>query len=861
MMSVKSVMILRFIGTTPDCSRVTPLLTSLCYQVSQIYLQPLDIIPEDLGALTIHFMKLMACATADKPLCIFLDSLDQLSSVDKAYNMKWLPVDLPPNVKLVVSSQDQENGSIILNNIRTMLSDDHCYLHLTSLGKELSVTILRNWLCGIHRTLTEDQWQHVTVALTMCNLPLYVKLIYEEAKRWKSYNANEMLAVPISDQSSVMRDCISSLFQRLEVKHGTCIVTRALAYLTAGRNGLSDAEIEDLLSLDDEVLNDVYQYHIPPVRRIPPLLWTRIKNDLPGYFGAQETDGVNTINWYHRQFLEVAMQRFLGNINVKNKVHNKIADYFIGTQLKESESCSQPLYFTDNKKNITHFNKRKLGELSYHLLRSSRDTDMYEKVLYNVDWVFAKLSCLPFSTVISDYDDFLLKSPDNNVRLVRDTVRLASTAVVKYPFVIASQISGRLLPYYRKNAAIKAFINQCDDIGLRLNSLVPMHHCMHTPGGPLQYSLEGHYLTPYGVQITSDNRYLISVSNTFIVWDLINGDIVQMSPKENESKITGIMQTMALTPDNSHAIATTSHGQIIIWTTMSGDSKRLSNVLDNDDQVKGVATNNTHFVVWTTSQLYKFTMIGQRISITQCSLPEFSYYHCMVHPLFDYTAVIYKQDVDKFNTSAIDILVEFTATGRITTTLNFINCVTLSIDMSFMFGVQKGQQELSRLSMDYKTLEWSTSAVLYHDNVSPLLTLSLSEDERFLIGATTTGYKLWHLANGNKFLWLQLPFGNIPNSHTNMLMRSMVFTQNANHVITSVKNFMYVYATDNGDMIRCLDAHFERVITLQPWFAGGNMFVSSSHDNTIRVRLAFIAGTLAAIYMWNNINVNDKHGS
>ena len=52
-----------------------------------------------------------------------------------------------------------------------------------------------------------------------------------------------------------------------------------------------------------------------------------------------------------------------------------------------------------------------------------------------------------------------------------------------------------------------------------------MYHCMHTPGGPLQYSLEGHPFAPFGVGITSNAKYLISVSNIFIIWDLTNGDV------------------------------------------------------------------------------------------------------------------------------------------------------------------------------------------------------------------------------------------------------------------------------------------------------------------------------------------------
>lgn len=74
----------------------------------------------------------------------------------------------------------------------------------------------------------------------------------------------------------------------------------ALAYITAAKSGLSESELEDLISLDDKVLDDVYQYHLPPVRRIPPLLWTRIRNDLPNYLSEREADGVSVMNWYHR---------------------------------------------------------------------------------------------------------------------------------------------------------------------------------------------------------------------------------------------------------------------------------------------------------------------------------------------------------------------------------------------------------------------------------------------------------------------------------------------------------------------------------------------------------------------------------
>ena len=47
--------------------------------------------------------------------------------------------------------------------------------------------------------------------------------------------------------------------------------------------GLSEGEIEDILSLNDIVLNDIYQFWVPPERRLPPLLWVRVKNDIEEY--------------------------------------------------------------------------------------------------------------------------------------------------------------------------------------------------------------------------------------------------------------------------------------------------------------------------------------------------------------------------------------------------------------------------------------------------------------------------------------------------------------------------------------------------------------------------------------------------
>ena len=97
------------------------------------------------------------------------------------------------------------------------------------------------------------------------------------------------------------------------------------------KNGVSEPEIEDFISLDDKVLDDIYQYHLPPTRRIPPLLWTRVRSDLPGYLADSEADGVCVINYYHKQFKQAAKKRYFLDDTDYLYFHSYMSDYFLGT--------------------------------------------------------------------------------------------------------------------------------------------------------------------------------------------------------------------------------------------------------------------------------------------------------------------------------------------------------------------------------------------------------------------------------------------------------------------------------------------------------------------------------------------------
>ncbi len=569
-------MLLRFLGTSPDSSSIIPLLTSLCQQICNNYNQSHEDIPQELSPLVQHFKNLLEVATQEKPLIIFLDSLDQLSGASGAHQLAWLPLSLPTNTKLVLSTLPDYYG--ILDKLRNMILTEGNFVQVKPLGQNLGSQILTSWLKNANRTVMAEQWTVVQEALEKCNLPLFVKLVFDEICRWRS--THKLQATTLAH---TIHDSIMKLFDRIENQHGKILVSHALGLLTASKSGLSEAELEDLLSLDEKVLNDVYQYHLPPVRRIPPLLWTRIRSDLPNYFSEREADNVNVIYWYHRQFIEASKERYFRNLNFVQELHSLMADYFLGTwgggkpkpfmyselqrqrfflestNGEEDRKCpEQPLYFCDTKGNITRFNLRKLSEMPYHLLRAHRYDELYKEVLFSFSWLHAKLSCMPLQTVLGDFEDSLSYQYDRSVKLVADALRLSASVLTRYPDMLGPQIIGRLLPYYNSHERIQDLIAQCDTDGLDVNALVPAYHCLHTPGGPLQYSLEGHPFAPFGVAITSDTKYLISVSNLFIIWDLSTGDVFrQINPN-----MQGIMQNLCLAPDDKHGVSYTNNNQV-----------------------------------------------------------------------------------------------------------------------------------------------------------------------------------------------------------------------------------------------------------------------------------------------------------
>jgi len=406
----------RFIGVTAGSSDGRGLLDGLCREISRRYGADEADIPMDYRDLVPELLRRIKLATADRPLVLFLDALDQLSPSQDARTLVWLPDELPAHVSVIVSTRPEDT----LDALRARGAREE---ELAGLSQGEGDELLSQWLASVRRTLQPAQRREVLSRFEQTSgNPLYLRLAFEEARLWTSGagTAPEQLATGVSGIIE------NNMIDRLENegKHGQVLVSRALGYLASSRFGLAEDELVDLLSRDLEVYRWFLEssHHVPadlihwatryrgthpagqtdvseraamdegqaaldwltgirarpqeldgflgeilPVAdgpRLPVVLWSRLSFDLSPYMTERLVDGSPLLTFYHRELGDVAAQVFLAG-EQGSLYHSRLADYF--------RSRADPAADHTWTGNYAHG----LSELPYHLTRAARLQDVY----------------------------------------------------------------------------------------------------------------------------------------------------------------------------------------------------------------------------------------------------------------------------------------------------------------------------------------------------------------------------------------------------------------------------------------------------------------------------------------------------
>ena len=227
----------------------------------------------------------------NEKLIIFLDSIDQLNPDD--FTLAWYFNNLPKRVKLIYSVIKDYKG--IYAKLNTMVSNKNCF-EIKNLNKIEAIERLFSLLGNIKRKITKSQREILDkLFLKIKDInALHLKLIFDIVSKWKSYDT-------IDDdffECTTITETIIYLLKNIEKRFNKIVFKKCLFYLTYFENrGISESELEGILSIDNQVLDNVFEKDHPPIRKFPISIWYMYQYELNEYLTHKEIDNISVIAW------------------------------------------------------------------------------------------------------------------------------------------------------------------------------------------------------------------------------------------------------------------------------------------------------------------------------------------------------------------------------------------------------------------------------------------------------------------------------------------------------------------------------------------------------------------------------------
>ena len=345
----------RFIGATPDSANILSLLRNLVAEIRRRYPalppaageEPWDRdIPVDINPLTVAFQEALARPTAERPLFVFLDALDQLAPANGALECHWLPGALNPRVRLVLSAalpaaaeaipgdgaagfpepllSAQDPRAVVVTALERRASEIR-QLRLRPLSTADGRSLVAQWLADAGRTLQPAQEEPMLKAFAREGSPLWLRVAIGESQHLASWH-------PAPDFDPGLPELMRQVLDRLsaENEHGAVLVERALAAIASARHGLAEDEVIDVLSADQDVMADFRHRspNSPKTDTLPVAAWVRLHGDIATYLAEHQAQNATLISFYHRSFLRAAQAAFLATVEKQHAAHQRLADFF-----------------------------------------------------------------------------------------------------------------------------------------------------------------------------------------------------------------------------------------------------------------------------------------------------------------------------------------------------------------------------------------------------------------------------------------------------------------------------------------------------------------------------------------------------
>ena len=295
-----------FLGASPEASRLRAMLRRCCLELKHYFDLPNEV-PEELDALVLAFRGMLFDIPKDRRAVLVLDAIDQLEEEGSARQLSWLPEELPPHVKVILSCRFEPSPDGPSQACREELSHRQVLLcEISPLSDDECRQIARAVPSLAAKTLSDAQLDLLLNNPATRN-PLYLRVALEELRGFGSFDRLTKRIVQFPQGSAALVELFDQVLGRLEDDFEIELVRTSLTLMILARSGLAEHELETLcssLSGADELF--------ALLRHLRPYL--RPRGD--------------RLDFAHQAPVEAIKRRYLRSERARRGGHRKLADFF-----------------------------------------------------------------------------------------------------------------------------------------------------------------------------------------------------------------------------------------------------------------------------------------------------------------------------------------------------------------------------------------------------------------------------------------------------------------------------------------------------------------------------------------------------